>query len=87
MAESDNSSMIYELIDKIDSELKKKDDKFYENQKRRGLTVIPWVQLMQYRTYLKGFYFHAVGKYNDAIYYYTESLKVAEKISVNFWRL
>ena len=31
MAESDNSSMIYELIDKIDTELKKKDDKFYEN--------------------------------------------------------
>ena len=56
-------------------------------KKRRGLDVLPWQQLMQYRAYLKGFYFHAVRKYKDAVFWYTESLKVAEKVSVNFWRL
>ena len=26
---------------------------------RKGLEDIPWLQLEQYRSYLKGFYFHA----------------------------
>ena len=54
---------------------------------RRGLGVIPWQQLRQYRSYLKGFYFHARGDFKEAMRWYTDSLYVAEKESINSWRL
>ena len=59
----------------------------YANNHRKGLQVIPWQQLAQYRCYLKGFYFHTRGNIKDALKFYTESLYVAEMYSVNYWRL
>ena len=54
---------------------------------RYGLKVIPWQQLKQYQSYLKGFYFHSTGNIKQGMKWYTHSLYVAEGKSVNYWRL
>ena len=54
---------------------------------RYGLKVIPWQQLKQYQSYLKGFYFHSTGNIKQGMKWYTHSLYVAEGQSVNYWRL
>ena len=60
---------------------------WFAKQYRKGLEVFLAPQLLQYQSYLKGFYFHSVNKVNDALMWYSESLKIAETFSVNFIRL
>lgn len=43
--------------------------------------------LKQYRSYLKGFYFHSTTNFSEALKWYTHSLEVTERHSINFLRL
>ena len=49
--------------------------------------------LLQYESYLKGFYFHStvnqegVVNIKEAVRWYTHSLNCAEEMSINYWRL
>ena len=54
---------------------------------RMGLQEVEWKQLYQYQSYLKGFYFHAKGDHKEAARWYTNSLEIDDKFSVNIWRL
>ena len=50
--------------------------KSYTEQNRFGLKAISWQQLKQYQSYLKGFYFHSKGNFDDQeVNNYTEAKK------------
>lgn len=59
----------------------------FAKQHRKGLEVFRARQLFQYQYYLKGFYFHSVNKFDDALRFYSDSLKVGETFSVSALRL
>ena len=88
-----NGARIAHLINMIPDVQRNQDQiedlytKEYANNHRKGLQVMPWQQLTQYREYLKGFYFHSRGDLKEALRFYTHSLYVAEVYSVDYWRL
>ena len=50
-------------------------EKKFADKHRKGLPVFPYGQLMQYQCYLKGIYFHSTQNYNQALFWYTQSLR------------
>ena len=65
---SEHGGRILKLLNKLGlvAESQENRDTFtkeYIVRNRRGLGVIPFQQLQQYRSYLKGFYFHAKGEH------------------------
>ena len=59
----------------------------FAKQHRKGLGVFRTRQLYQYQYYLKGFYFHSVNKFGDALRAYSASLRIGETFSVSAIRL
>ena len=59
----------------------------YAEVHRKGLKVFDAKQLVQYREYLKGFYYHLNHNINKALEWYNISLYSGGQYSLNFLRL
>ena len=59
----------------------------YIEANRKGLKVFDAKQLVQYREYLKGFYYHLNHNINKALEWYNISLYSGGQYSLNFLRL
>ena len=56
----------------------------FADKRRHGLRVTPYHYCKQYLNYLTGLFLHSVGKTNEAIYFYSVSLKITSAHTTSF---